>query len=150
MKVQLINSYKKLSTVTENGLPVLENGVAKKVLRTMFRYGIVGATPDELGLYKRFKNQDGTNYYREEKGVPLFHSREYIGTEAKLNHYVREDGKIGFSVDSTEVDTLQAMAEKFPHLAQTLATQIAALMMSGSILQLDTIAEQEHIDSEEL
>jgi len=48
------------------------------------------------------------------------------------------------------VDTLQAMAEKFPHLAQTLATQIAALMMSGSILQLDTIAEQEHIDSEEL
>jgi hypothetical protein len=67
-----------------------------------------------------------------------------------LNHYVREDGKIGFSVDSTEVDTLQAMAEKFPHLAQTLATQIAALMMSGSILQLDTIAEQEHIDSEEL
>jgi hypothetical protein len=150
MKVQLINSYKKLSNVTENGLPVLVNGVVQKNLRTMFRYGVTGATPEELSLYKRFKNQDGTNYYREENGVALFHSREFIGNEAKLNHYVREDGKLGFSVNSTEVDTLQAMADKFPHLAVTLSTQITALMLSGSMLNLGDIAEQEHIDQEEL
>lgn len=151
MKVQLINSYKKLSTVTDsNGLPVVENGVAKKVLRTMFRYGVVGATPEEIALYKRFKNQEGTNYYREENGVPLFHSREFIGNEAKLNHYVREDGKIGFSVNSTEVDALQAMAEKFPHLAVTLSTQIAALMMSGTLLDMGQIQENEPVEQETL
>jgi hypothetical protein len=151
MKVQLINSYKKLSTVTDsNGLPVVENGAAKKVLRTMFRYGVVGATPEEITLYKRFKNQEGTNYYREENGVPLFHSREFIGNEAKLNHYVREDGKIGFSVNSTEVDALQAMAEKFPHLAQTLALQISAIMLSGSTLDMGEIAINDPIEQEEL
>jgi hypothetical protein len=151
MKVQLINSYKKLSTVTDsNGLPVVENGAAKKVLRTMFRYGIVGATPEEITLYKRFKNQEGTNYYREENGVPLFHSREFIGNEAKLNHYVREDGKIGFSVNSTEVDALQAMAEKFPHLAQTLALQISAIMLSGNTLDMGEIAINDPIEQEEL
>jgi hypothetical protein len=151
MKVQLINSYKKLSTVTDsNGLPVVENGAAKKVLRTMFRYGVVGATPEEITLYKRFKNQEGTNYYREENGVPLFHSREFIGNEAKLNHYVREDGKIGFSVNSTEVDALQAMAEKFPHLAQTLALQISAIMLSGNTLDMGEIAINDPIEQEEL
>lgn len=151
MKVQLINSYKKLSTVTDsNGLPVVENGAAKKVLRTMFRYGIIGATPEEITLYKRFKNQEGTNYYREENGVPLFHSREFIGNEAKLNHYVREDGKIGFSVNSTEVDALQAMAEKFPHLAQTLALQISAIMLSGNTLDMGEIAINDPIEQEEL
>jgi hypothetical protein len=151
MKVQLINSYKKLSTVTDsNGLPVVENGAAKKVLRTMFRYGVIGATPEEITLYKRFKNQEGTNYYREENGVPLFHSREFIGNEAKLNHYVREDGKIGFSVNSTEVDALQAMAEKFPHLAQTLALQISAIMLSGSTLDMGEIAINDPIEQEEL
>jgi hypothetical protein len=151
MKVQLINSYKKLSTVTDsNGLPVVENGAAKKVLRTMFRYGVIGATPEEITLYKRFKNQEGTNYYREENGVPLFHSREFIGNEAKLNHYVREDGKIGFSVNSTEVDALQAMAEKFPHLAQTLALQISAIMLSGNTLDMGEIAINDPIEQEEL
>lgn len=151
MKVQLINSYKKLSTVTDsNGLPVVENGAVKKVLRTMFRYGVVGASPEELSLYKRFKNQDGTNYYREENGVPLFHSREFIGNEAKLNHYVREDGKIGFSVNSTEVDALQAMAEKFPHLAQTLALQISAIMLSGNTLDMGEISVNEPIEQETL
>jgi len=99
MKVQLINSYKKLSNVTDsNGLPVVENGVAKKVLRTMFRYGV----------------------------------------------------KIGFSVNSTEVDALQAMAEKFPHLAVTLSTQIAALMMSGTLMDMGQIGVNEPAEIEEL
>jgi hypothetical protein len=144
MKVQLINSYKKLSTVTENGLPVLDaQGNQVKRLKTMFRYGLVGATPTELELYKRFRSQDGVNYYREENGVALFHSNEFIGNSATLNHYVKEDGKIGFSVNTTEIDTMQAMAEKYPHMAVTLGNQIAALMLAGNTLKLDNISERE-------
>jgi hypothetical protein len=149
-KLKLINTYKKLSNVVDaSGMPVVENGLPKRVLRTMYRYGIVSATPEELAMYKKFKNQEGTNYYREEKGVPLYHSREFLGNETTLQGYVREDGKVGFSVDSTEVDTLTAMAEKFPHLSAGIATQIAQLMLSGGRLQL-SVGEREEIEEEEL
>lgn len=149
-KLKIINTYKKLSTVVDaNGLPVVENGLPKRTLRTMFRYGIVDATPQEIALYKRFKNQDGTNYYREEKGIPLYHAREFLGNECKLTSYTREDGKIGFTVDSTEIDTLTSMAEKFPHLAAGISTQIAALMLSGSRLELDPV-EKEEFEEEDL
>lgn len=151
-KLKLINTYKKLSNVVDaNGLPVVENGLPKRVLRTMYRYGIVGATPQELVMYKRFRNQDGTNYYREENGIPLYHSREFLGNEAELKSYTREDGKVGFSVDSTEVDTLTAMAEKFPHLAAGIATQIAQLMLSGGRLELNSSTkEEETVEEDEL
>jgi hypothetical protein len=150
MKVQLINSYKKLSNVTENGLPVLDkNGIQVKKLKTMFRYGLIGYTAAELALYKRFRSQDGTNYYREDKGTPLFHSTEFLGNSAVLNHYTREDGRVGFAVNTTEVDALQAMAEKYPHLAVTLGNQIAAMMLAGDTLKLEDVKvdEEEEVES---
>lgn len=151
MKVQLINSYKKLSGVTENGLPVLDaQGNQVKRVKTMFRYGIVGATPAELSAYKRFKSQDGTNYYREENRIPLFHSTEFLGREASLTQYTREDGRIGFSVNTTEVDTLQAMAQKYPEMAGTFAAQISAIMLSGTTLNLDKIAADQDPEEEEV
>jgi hypothetical protein len=151
MKVQLINSYKKLSNVTENGLPVLDkNGIQVKKLRTMFRYGLVGYTPAELALYKRYRSQDGANYYREDKGVPLFHSTEFLGNSAVLNHYTREDGRVGFAVNTTEIDALQAMAEKYPHLAVSLGNQIASLMLAGDTMKLDDVKvdEEEEVEDE--
>lgn len=150
MKVQLINSYKKLSNVTENGLPVLDGqGNQVKKVKTMFRYGITGATPAEITAYKRYRSQDGTNYYREEKGVPLFHSTEFLGKEASLTQYVREDGKLGFSVNTTEVDSLQAMAEKYPHLAVTLGNQIASMMLAGNTLNLDKVSDHDDVEQDE-
>jgi hypothetical protein len=151
MKVQLINSYKNLSNVTENGLPVLDsNGIQVKKLKTMFRYGLVGYTPAELGLYKRFRSQDGTNYYREDKGVPLFHSTEFLGNSAVLNSYSREDGRVGFAVNTTEIDALQAMAEKYPHLAVSLGNQIASLMLAGDTMKLEDVKvdEEEQVEDE--
>lgn len=147
MKVKLINSYKKLSKVVENGLPVLDakgNQVTK--LKTMFRYGIVGATPAEIAQYKRFRSQDGVNYYREEKGVPLFHSTEFLGNEAALSSYTREDGRMGFSVNTTEVDSLIALMQKYPEMTNALTNQIANIMLSGTTLKLEDVSQDEEID----
>lgn len=150
MKLKLIQTYKKLSNLKDaSGMPVVENGVPKRVRKTMFRYGIVGATPEQIALYKRFKNQDGTNYYREEAGVPIYVSSEFLGNEVPLNHYTTAEGKVGFTVDSTEVDSLMAMAEKFPALAGSISLQIQGILMSGNRLVL-TGAEEEVEEEENL
>lgn len=138
MRLVLINSYKKMSTVTDS-----ETGAETKKVRTNFRYGIKDCTPQELTLYKRFRNQDGTNYYREEKGVPLFHSREFLGDDCGIRGYVLEDGRIGFSVETTEVDRLKALAEQYPDMAPQLNRQISTIMLSGKRINLDDKADND-------
>ena len=136
MRLVLINSYKKLSTVTDS-----DTDTETKKVRTYFRYGIKGYTPQDLTLYKRFRNQDGENYYREENGVPLFHSREFLGDDCGIRGYVREDGRIGFSVETTEVDRLKALAEQYPDMAPQLNRQISTIMLSGKRIDLSAKAD---------
>ena len=133
MKVQLINSYKKLSNVTDsNGLPVVENGAAKKVLRTMFRYGVIGATPEEITLYKRFKNQEGTNYYREENGKPKWFDREFYGFDCcEVKLFERADGTKGFKTVNTMVDAYAVLAEQTDD-----ATEKARLLREANMIKL--------------
>ena len=151
MKLRLLNSYPKFRVTKDaQGLPVLdkETGKEKGQLVKMFRYALFDATPAELSQYKKFKTQDGANYYREEKvngkTRPLWHG-EYLGREVTLRSYTRNDGKIGFSADTTEVDELMALATKFPDMADTLNAKIVNLQLSGARIILDA----ENQDDEE-
>ena len=145
MKLNLINSYPKFRVTKDaQGLPVLdkETGKEKGQLVKMFRYALLDATPAEIALYKKFKTQDGANYYRESTEIingkkrPLWHG-EYLGKEVTLRSYVRTDGKIGFSADTTEVDELMALAAKFPDMADTLHAKVVNLQLSGKRIILD-------------
>jgi hypothetical protein len=153
MKLHLLNSYPKFKVTTDaQGEPVLDpqTGKAKGKLVKRFRYALLDATPAEVALYKKFKTQDGKNYYRESKEIiegkkrPLWHG-EHIGREVTLRSYVRTDGKIGFSADTTEVDELMAMAEKFPDMADTLHAKVVNLQLTGKRIILD----DENQDDEE-
>ena len=153
MKLHLLNSYPKFKVTKDaQGLPVLdkETGKEKGQLVKLFRYALLEATPAELALYKKFKTQDGKNYYRESteliegKKRPLWHG-EHLGREVTLRSYMRSDGKIGFSADTTEVDELMALAAKFPDMADTLHAKVVNLQLSGKRIILD----DENQDDEE-
>lgn len=153
MKLNLLNSYPKFKVTKDaQGLPVLdkETGKEKGKLVKLFRYALLEATPAEIALYKKFKTQDGKNYYRESteliggKKRPLWHG-EHIGREVTLRSYVRADGKVGFSADTTEVDELMAMAEKYPDMAESLHAKVVNLQLSGKRITLD----DENQDDEE-
>jgi len=145
MKLRLINSYKKRRTVKDpiTGNPVMNvlTGKEEKEAKptTYFRYGVMEATKEELLLYKKFKLQDGP-YYKEEliegKKRPLWHG-EYLGKEVILKGYKREDGRIGFSADTTDIDELIQLGEKFPAMKAQLDAQIAGMQLSGRRWNLD-------------
>lgn len=137
-KIRLINTYTKMTVVRDsNGLPVLDAmGNETKKPTTMFRYGIVGATPEELAQYKLSRNSDGENYYREEAGVPLFYSSRFVGKEATINGYQRDDKQWAFSVDSTDLDVIKALQKEAPEMATALAGQIVSILSAGERLKL--------------
>jgi len=151
MKLKLINGYEKARIIKDvNGLPVL-NEVTNKPLTevvTMWRYGIMDASPKELAMYKQFKRQDGTDYYKVlttpegkpqligGKEVPLYHTSTHMGKEKQLSYYVKEDGKIGFAADNTELLELKAQAIKYPALASAIQMQMQALENQGGRLIL--------------
>lgn len=142
--LRLVNSYKKATTVTDaHGLPVVDTVTGRPLIKvnTLFRYALVDATAKEIALYKKFRRQDGTDYYREGKlvsgeTVPIYVSNQYHGNSVTINGYVRENGKIGFSIDSTETDTLQSLAEQFPAMAAALQGQIVASKLAGTKVEL--------------
>jgi hypothetical protein len=154
MKLRLINSYKKRKTVKDplTGKALIDPLTGKEVREDkptiMFRYGVMTATPEESLLYKKFKLQDGA-YYREEviegKKRALWHG-EFIGKEITLKGYKREDGRIGFSVDTTENDMLNAMAAMYPDMAATFQAQAASNAMKGRTWNLE---EKESDDEED-
>lgn len=143
MKLRMLNSYPKFRELKDaQGNVVLdkETQKAKGNLVTLFRYAVCDATPQELALYKKFKTQDGKNYYREEKignkSYPLWHG-DYLGREVTLRGYTRQDGKLGFSADTTEVDELVALGKRFPDMQETLNAKIVNLQLSGKRIILD-------------
>lgn len=141
MKVKLIRTYvKNVEQKDENGLPIVDQfGRPVKQLKDMFLYGIVEATADEKELYRTFRTQDGEDYYREENGVPLYHSNRSFGYEAVLNGYTREDGTVGFSLEDTKVVMLKAALAEVGHLpgmAEMLGAQIAQARLYGTQLDL--------------
>lgn len=141
-KLQLIGNYKKRQiTKDANGLPVLDpitNLPVSKVV-SMWRYGLVEATPKELADYKKFKNQDG-DYYREEQGVPIYITSDYQGKTCNIRSYTTDEGRIGFVLDTTELDELTALAEKFPALAGGIQAQQMAIMQSGKRLEMKELS----------
>lgn len=144
MKVKLIRTYvKNVEQKDENGLPLVDQfGRVIKQLKDMFLYGIVEATADEKELYRVFRTQDGEDYYREESGVPLYHSNRSFGYEAVLNGYTREDGTVGFSVEDTKVVMLKATLAEVGHLpgmAEMLGAQIALARTTGGQLDLKNL-----------
>jgi hypothetical protein len=153
MKLRLINSYNKRRSVKDplTGKPVIDplTGKEKKEdhITKMYRYAVAEATPEEAIMYKKFKLQDGP-YYKEEliegKKRAVWHG-EFIGKEIVVNGYKREDGRIGFSADTTESDVLLEMARKYPGMAATFEAQAAALALSGRKWNL----EDKETDSEE-
>lgn len=156
MKLRLIKSYKKSVVLTDaNGMPqVDEYGREKRVRKTNFLYGIVGATVEEKREYKNFRNRDG-EYYREDKnsGTPLYHTNEFLGKECTLDMWTNEDGEVGFTADTTDTDILETMLTDAQSkgqdiLAQQLASQIAAMKLSGKKLILSTteVEEEESAD----
>lgn len=153
MKLKLINGYEKARIIKDaNGLPIL-NEVTNKPLTeivTMWRYGIMEATPKEIAMYKQFKRQDGTDYYKVlttpegkpqlvgGKEVPLYHTSTHMGKEKQLSYYVKEDGKIGFAADNTEMLELKAQAIKYPALANAIQMQMQAMENQGGRLILSS------------
>lgn len=135
-EIQFINSYPKVGVQSKNGVPVMENGQLVKTVKTMFRYGIVNATPQEIALYKKSKVTESGDYYREENGVPLWHSSDFKGFKCTIRAY-EKDGQIRFAVDSSMVDAYTAIAEKTPALATAMAEMIAGELLAGGRLNLD-------------
>jgi hypothetical protein len=156
MKMQLIKSYKKPSTITDaNGLPVLDTVTGRPLtkLRTMFRYAVVDATPKELAMYKRFRNQDGVDYYREAKlkdgrTVPVYISSEYHGNSVTIDAYDREDGRVGFSVDTTDTDIYASLAEQNPAQAAALQAVVVQMKLADKRAELfndeSTVSEEDN------
>lgn len=162
MKLKLINGYEKAFVIKNDlGLPVVDELTNKPVTQrvTMWRYGVVDAKPNEIAMYKQFKRQDGKDYYsilKDEnnkpilingKEVPLYHTSTHMGKEKTLSYYVKEDGRIGFAADNTELLELKAMAEKYPALAASLQMQMMTMETQGSRLILNS-SEDENGDSQ--
>jgi hypothetical protein len=148
MKVKLIRTYvKNVEQKDENGLPIVDQfGRPVKQLKDMFLYGIVEASADEKELYRTFRTQDGEDYYREENGIPLYHSNRSFGYEAVLHGYTREDGTVGFSVEDTKVVMLKATLAEVGHLpgmAEMLGAQIAQARTTGGQLDLKNLKPDE-------
>lgn len=141
-KLQLIGNYKKRQiTKDATGLPVLDpvTNVPMSKVVSMWRYGLIEATPKELADYKKFKNQDG-DYYREEQGVPIYITSDYQGKTCNIRSYTNDEGRIGFVLDTTELDELTALAEKFPALAGGIQAQQMAIMQSGKRLEMKELS----------
>lgn len=141
MKVKLIRTYvKNVEQKDENGLPLVDQfGRPIKELKDMFLYGITEASAEEKELYRQFRTQDGEDWYREQNGVPLYHSNRSFGYEAELHGYTREDGTVGFSVEDTKVVMLKATLAEVGHLpgmAEMIGAQIAQARLSGAKLDL--------------
>jgi len=147
MKLRIIDSYKKRVTLkSKAGLPLLdENGEPKTMLRTNYLYGVVGATPEEKALYKRFRMQDGGDYYREENGTPLYYSMSFIGREANLSHYTGKDGRVGFKVQTLELDILDDMIAKTtdPMLRAGYEAKKAEMLLAGGVLVLQNLSQKQ-------
>ena len=153
MKLKLINGYEKARIIKNDlGLPVVDELTNKPVTQvvTMWRYGVVDATPKEIAMYKQFKRQDGKDYYNvlkdqdnnprlvNGKEVPLYHTSTHMGKEKTLSYYVKEDGRIGFAADNTELLELKEMANKYPALAASLQMQMMSMETQGSRLILSS------------
>ena len=54
-----------------------------------------------------------------------------------MKGYKREDGRIGFSADTTDIDELIQLGEKFPAMKAQLDAQIAGMQLSGRRWNLD-------------
>lgn len=155
MKLRLIKTYKKnVAMRDENGTVIIDGMGREKTTRaTRFLYGITDATVAERRAYKEFRNQDG-DYYREQNGIPLYHSTEFFGKEVNLDMYETEDG-YGFSADNTETDVLETMmndaiAKGQTQLAAAFAQQIATAKLSGKRLNLKSSEkEEEEVEDEE-
>jgi len=140
-KLQLIKPYPKRVQHTDvNGNPLVDQfGRPVSEVIDMFLYGLVDYTDEELDLYKTFRTQDGEDYYREENGVPLFHSSRSYGYEVGLDFYEREDGSVGVSMEDTTVVMLKATLKEIGHLpgmAEMLGAQISQARLSGKRLDL--------------
>jgi hypothetical protein len=157
MKLKLINGYEKARIIKNDlGLPVVDELTNKPVTQvvTMWRYGVVDATPKEIAMYKQFKRQDGKDYYNvlkdqdnnprlvNGKEVPLYHTSTHMGKEKTLSYYVKEDGRIGFAADNTELLELKEMANKYPALAASLQMQMMSMETQGSRLILSAIEDE--------
>ena len=139
MKLRLIDTYKTRPIVKDplTGKAMIDPLTGKEVrsatVKTMFRYGVLEATKEELLLYKKFKLQDG-NYYREEmlegKKRPTW-TGEYLGKEIEFRGYKREDGRIGFSANTVDTDELEALGNKYPAMKAQFDAQIAAMQLAG-------------------
>jgi hypothetical protein len=154
MKLTLIKSYQKVQTITDaNGLPVLNELTQRPLtqLKKMFRYAVTEATASEKAMYKRFRNQDGIDYYREvvlksgEK-VPVYVSSQFHGTTVQVDGYTREDGRLGFTVDSTQTDIYESMAEQHPTQAAALQAIIVQMKLAGNRVELQN--DEDSIDDE--
>ena len=145
MKLTLAKSYPKVTTVLDaNGLPVIENGRPKTILKKKFLYAITNYTPEELAAYKRSKQADGVDYFREGPGgQPLYHSNTFMGNICQLDMYTKADGTVGFGVDDTAADALLAMSEQFPTMAPQLQAQVVAMRLTGNRISLEPAAEEQ-------
>jgi DNA polymerase-3 subunit epsilon len=136
-KLQLVNQFKETSMVFgTNGKPIIESGAPLKKSVTLFRYAIVGANSQQKAIYKKYANQNGHSNYLEINGYPIYITHEFMGNLCEFHCTRLEDDSLIFVWDSREIDALQAMAEKYPHLAVSLGNQIAALMLAGNQLDL--------------
>lgn len=141
-KMKLLKAYKRnVEVLDANGLPVKDalTGKPLRTTRNIFRYALVNLTPQELALFKRFKRQDGEDYYREEGGYPLHFTSEHFGREAEIEHYITEEGRVGWSVNQTETIELEDMAAKYPALQAMIAEQIMQKKLAGKVLKLNAV-----------
>lgn len=155
MEIKLITSYKKRVDMRDsNGNLVLDSqNQPMKEITTRFRYGIVKASPKELEMFKEMQQQEGTDYYQEEHGVPVYNSARFLGVNASLNIWFNETtAKYGASVDETEIDILKEVAKATPTLAANMEAQISSKLLQGTRLvfknEFDDAAFEESKDQD--
>jgi hypothetical protein len=134
MKLRFLNSYR-ASEMTPEG----------RITKTRFRYAVTQATEEERAMFKKWKTQDGEDYYREEKGLPIHVTSVFYANEITMRGYKREDNTVGFSIDDSNVDKITSMMSEFgsnPAIATELAKMAIAERSKGMALDIEKINDK--------
>lgn len=134
MKIKLINAYPKYVDVKTPSGELAKDAFGRtiKEKRSIFRYAITEASPEEIDAYRQSAMRDGDDYYREtEDGKPIYFSTTYLGRNAEINHYVDTEGEHRFASDRTDALETEALIAAAPSLAAELERELITKMKEG-------------------
>lgn len=95
----------------------------------VFKYDISGKAED----VQDYEESKGTDIrHNEESGSPLFFTVNYDGDNIKLIKTQPQDGEGEWIVDTSEVDKLQNLAQRYPELKDHIAARMVDELLNAS------------------